>query len=252
MTMKMLYYPRALLVLIVAPLLTLVTSLAALFLILVCRISAAKAQALPRLWARIICRLAGVKVTVEGGEKLDQSKTYIFAANHQSQFDIFALQGYLGIDFRWMAKKELFKVPIFGAGMRSAGYIPVDRSRGRQAMQSLNEAAQRISDGTSVIIFPEGTRSPDGQLHAFKSGAMVLAIKAGVPIIPAAIIGTHQVLPKRKLLARPGRVIIRLGQPVDPSPFKMADKQALATCLQQAVAELLAGHRPDPGETSGL
>jgi 1-acyl-sn-glycerol-3-phosphate acyltransferase len=185
--------------------------------------------------------LAGVRVTVSGGEQLSQAGPYIFAANHQSQFDIFALQGYLGVDFRWLAKKELFAVPIFGAGMRAAGYIAVDRSKGRQALQSLNEAAQRIKDGTSVIIFPEGTRSPDGKLMPFKSGAMALAIKAGVPLVPVAISGTHQVLAKGRILCTPGQVCIRLGPPIDTTPFKPADKQLLATRLQEEVAGLLAG-----------
>lgn len=253
--MKIVHYPRALFVLLITPLLTLLTSVAALFCIFCCRMTAAKAQRLPRLWGRIICWCAGVAVTVEGWERLDPSRTYIFAANHQSQFDIFALQGYLGFDFRWMAKKELFAIPIFGAGMRAAGYISVDRSRGRQAMQSLNEAAQRIADGTSVIIFPEGTRSQDGSLQSFKSGAMVLAIKAGVPIVPVAIIGTHKVLAKGKVLSRPGRVRIRLGQPVDTVPYALADKQVLASRLQQEVAELLGVAAPagvmaeNPGAT---
>jgi len=237
--MKIVHYLRALSVLIVTPTLTLLTCLGALFSIFVCRAAADKVQILPRTWARMICWCAGVKVTVVGQENLDGGKTYIFAANHQSQFDIFALQGYLGFDFRWMAKKELFAIPIFGAGMRAAGYISVDRSRGRQALQSLNEAAQQINDGTSVIIFPEGTRSVDGQLQAFKSGAMVLAIKAQVPIVPVAIVGTHEILAKGKLLSRPGRVMIRLGQPVDTTQFKLAEKQELASRLHQEVAKLL-------------
>lgn len=237
--MKLYHYPRALVVLIITPILTLLTSLTALFFIFVCRFDAATVQVFPRFWARIICWCAGVPVRVTGRENLDTTKTYIFAANHQSQFDIFVLQGYLGIDFRWMAKKELFAIPVFGAGMLAAGYIPVDRSHGRKALQSLNEAAQRISDGTSVIIFPEGTRSRDGHLQPFKSGAMVLAIKAGVPIVPVAITGTHGVLPKGSLMSRPGRVTIRLGTPIDTTQFKAADKQTLATRLQEEVAALL-------------
>ncbi len=244
--MNILRYPRALFVLIITPLLTLLTSLGALFAIFICRLTADTVQTLPMLWARIICWCAGVEVTVEGQGNLDRTKTYIFAANHQSQFDIFALQGYLGFDFRWMAKKELFAIPIFGAGMRSAGYISVDRSRGRQAVQSLNEAAQRITDGTSVIIFPEGTRSRDGLLQPFKSGAMVLAIKAGVPIVPVAIIGTHQVLAKGKLLSQPGPVRIRLGRPIETSQFKPGEKQELANRLQQEVAALLDAAHGSP------
>lgn len=239
MIMKKLQYPRAVLVLFVTPLLTITISLVALLLLSCCRRSADMVQALVRMWARSTCFFAGVRVSVEGRENIALAGPYIFAANHQSQFDIFALQGYLGFDFRWMAKKELFDIPIFGSGMRAAGYIPVDRSRGRQAMKSLIEAAGHISAGTSVIIFPEGTRSRDGKLQDFKSGAMVLAIKAGVPIVPVAIIGTHQILPKGRLLAQPGQVLIRIGQPIETTQFSPADKQALACRLQHEVAELL-------------
>lgn len=241
MIMKILQYPRAVLALLVTPVLTIALSIVALLLISSRRRGASDTvQALAGEWARLTCRLSGVRVSVEGRENLDHAGPYIFAANHQSQFDIFALQGYLGFDFRWMAKKELFRVPIFGAGMLAAGYIPVDRSRGRQAMKSLIEAAGRISDGTSVVIFPEGTRSRDGNLHDFKSGAMVLAIKAGVPIVPVAIVGTYHVLPKGRLLAQPGEVVIRIGTPVDTTQFSAADKQVLASRLQQDVADLLA------------
>jgi 1-acyl-sn-glycerol-3-phosphate acyltransferase len=238
--MRILHYPQAMLVLIVAPMLTGFISVGAIFLKFVCRAAPESVQTLPRIVARIICWGAGITVTVEGREHLDAEKTYIFAANHQSQFDIPTLQGYLGFDFRWMAKKELFAIPIFGAGMRAAGYISVDRSRGRQALHSLNEAAQKISAGTSVVIFPEGTRSLNGELQPFKSGAMVLAIKARVPIVPVAIIGTHQILAKGKLLSAPGRVVIRLGHPVDTTQFALAEKQELALRLHQDVAGLLA------------
>jgi 1-acyl-sn-glycerol-3-phosphate acyltransferase len=168
------------------------------------RRSARQVQIFPRYWARLIAWLSGIKVELVGIEKLDQSRPYIFAVNHQSQVDIFVLQGYLDFDFRWLAKLELFKVPVFGHAMRRAGYIPVDRSHGRKAVKSLDEAAKRIGDGTSVVIFPEGTRSPDGRLLKFKGGAMVLAIKAGVPVVPVGISGTYEVLPKGKLMIRPG------------------------------------------------
>jgi len=178
-----------------------------------------------------------------GAERLTPGRSYIFAANHQSQFDIFALQGYLGFDFRWMAKLELFKIPIFGPAMRMAGYIPVDRAHGRKAIKSLDEAAARIAGGTSVLIFPEGTRSPDGRLLPFKAGAMVLAIKAGVPLVPVAIVGTHQILPKGKLLFKPGRVEIRVGEPIETRNYSLKQKQELAELLQEKVAELQARSR---------
>lgn len=239
-TMRLVHYPRAFFVIAMTPLLTCLTSVGVIFLTSICRMAIDRAQIVPRIWARMICWCAGVEVTLEGNTNLDAGKTYIFAANHQSQFDIAVLQGYLGFDFRWMAKKELFSIPLFGAGMRAAGAISVNRSHGRQALQSLNEAAQQISDGTSVVIFPEGTRSPSGELQDFKSGAMVLAIKARVPVVPVAIIGTHEILAKGKLLSRSGRVRIRIGKPIDTTQFAMTQKQMLALRLHQEVADLLA------------
>jgi 1-acyl-sn-glycerol-3-phosphate acyltransferase len=185
-------------------------------------------------------------VEVEGGGGIRKGEPYIFAANHQSQFDIPVLAGFLQEDFCWMAKKELFQIPVFGRSMRATGFIPVDRSHGRQAMQSLLEAAKRIAAGTSVILFPEGTRSRDGRLQEFKSGAMVLAIKAGVPLVPVAIIGTHKILPKGKLLVQPGEVLVRVGEPIDTKTYGTKQKHELAQRLQKEVALLMAldlGHK---------
>ena len=236
--MKLFHFLRALLVIPFALFLTLLISLITLFATLVLGREADSVQGLAAWWASSICRASGVKVVVSGTEKLDPEKPYIFAANHQSQFDILVLQGYLGIDFRWLAKKELFKVPIWGPAMRRAGYIPIDRSHGRQAIKSLDEAAQKIGAGTSVIIFPEGTRSIDGKLHDFKAGAMALAIKSEVPIVPVAILGTYEILPKGKLLINPGEVQIRVGRPIETKTYRSRDKHELAKIAQEAVAEL--------------
>jgi 1-acyl-sn-glycerol-3-phosphate acyltransferase len=237
--MKLYRFLRALLVIPFALLLTLFTSVVTLFWTLILRRDAASVQGFAAWWARSICTAAGVAVSVSGTEKLDSGKPYIFAANHQSQFDIFALQGFLGVDFRWMAKKELFQVPIWGPAMRKAGYIPVDRSRGRQALKSLGEAALKIAAGTSVIIFPEGTRTKDGIMQDFKAGAMVLAIKSGVDIVPVAIKGTYEILPKGKLLMNPGNVTISVGKPIATKNRTSKDKHALAKILQKEVAALL-------------
>jgi len=238
--MKLYRFLRALLVIPFALLLTLFISIVTLFRTLVQRKDAASVQGLAAWWARSICTAGGVVVSVAGTEKLDSAKPYIFAANHQSQFDILALQGFFGVDFRWLAKKELFQVPIWGPAMRKAGYIPVDRSHGRQALKSLGEAAQKIAAGTSVIIFPEGTRSKDGKIKDFKAGAMVLAIKSGVEIVPVAIDGTYEILPKGKLLMKPGNVTIRVGNPIATKDFTSKDKHTLAQVLQKEVTELLA------------
>lgn len=237
--MKFLIAMRGLCVLVLVPLLVCLVSMSAIIIVVVFRRSAKSVQFLPRSMGRIISLVSGVSVEMTGIEKLDHSRPYIFAANHQSQFDIFVLQGYFDFDYRWLAKKELFKVPIFGYGMRCAGYVPVDRANGRKALKSLEEAAQRISNGTSVIIFPEGTRSPDGHLQPFKAGTMVLAIKSGVPVVPVAILGTHEILPKGKLLAKPGKVKIRVGDPIETSGYTVKQKHELAELLHGKVAELL-------------
>ncbi|KPK25333.1 MAG: acyl-phosphate glycerol 3-phosphate acyltransferase [Desulfobacterales bacterium SG8_35_2] len=237
--MKLFYFFRAIFVIPFALFLTLLISLIALYKTLLLGRGPDSVQGLAAWWASSICRVSGVEVTVAGTEQLDPEKPYIFAANHQSQFDIFVLQGFLGVNFRWLAKKELFRVPIWGTAMRRAGYIPIDRSHGRQAIKSLDKAAKKIRAGTSVIIFPEGTRSSDGKLHDFKAGAMVLAIKSGVPIVPVAIIGTYAILPKGKLLMNPGKVRIRVGPPIETKNYSSRDKHQLAKVLQDDVAELL-------------
>lgn len=227
------------LVLLITPVLTLLVSILAIIFIVIFRQPPAMVQVFPRYWGRFIAWLSGVSITLHGIEKLEKGRPYIFAANHQSQFDIFALQGYLDFDFRWLAKLELFKIPVFGQAMRMAGYIPVDRAHSRKALKSLDEAARRIADGTSVIIFPEGTRSPDGRLQPFKAGTMVLAIKAGVPVVPVGISGTHAVLPKGKLFARSGKVEIRVGAPIETKGYTTKQKQDLARLLEEKVADLL-------------
>ena len=237
--MKLLNFLRALLLIPLALFLTLLISLITLFMTLVLRREADSVQGLASWWARSICKAGGVEVVVSTTEQLEPEKPHIFAANHLSQFDILVLQGFLGFNFRWLAKKELFAVPIWGPAMRRAGYIPIDRSHGREAIKSLDEAAKKIAAGTSVIIFPEGTRSQDGKLHDFKAGAMILAIKSGVPIVPVAILGTYEILPKGKLMMTPGKVRIRMGKSIETKKYSSRDKHDLAKVSHKAVAELL-------------
>ncbi|MHB8811018.1 MAG: lysophospholipid acyltransferase family protein [Desulfobulbaceae bacterium] len=235
---------RAILLLILGPPLTIIYSTLAWIDLVLVRRSQRKGQLFPRLWGRAMCRLAGVPVRVEGTENLSAEQTYIFMGNHVSQFDIFAGQGYFPHDFRWIVKKELFRIPVFGAAMRRAGLVAIDRSHGREAMKSLNAAAEHINSGTSVLIFPEGTRSQDGTLQPFKAGVITLAIKAGVPVVPVGFIGTHEVLPKGRFLARPGEVLIRIGRPISVQAYTMKDKHQLAEYLHDRVAELLVAPGP--------
>ena len=239
MKMSPLQIVRGSLAMAAAPPLAMLVCVAALIDIRFFRKSIPKAQQFPRAWGRVICGIAGARVRVTGMDNIDPGQTYIFAGNHVSQFDIYAFQGYFPHDFRWVAKKELFRIPLFGYTMRKVDYIPIDRSRGRAAARSLTNAARRIAAGTSVLIFPEGTRSPDGRLRPFKTGAIMLAIKAGVPLVPLGFNGTYEVLPKGRLVADRGEITIRIGTPIPTSGATARDKQDLAHELHQRVAELL-------------
>jgi len=230
---------RSFLALLIAFPLTILVSLLALIDLNFFRKSKQKAHAFPRAWGRILCRIVGVNVRIEGLENIRPDQTYIFVANHSSQFDIFSWQGYFPYNFRWIAKKELFSIPFFGRAMKQVGYIPIDRSKGRQALKSLDQAAKQIATGSSVLIFPEGTRTPNGRLQEFKTGAIMLAIKSGVPVVPIGFNGSYPVLPKGRLLPRPGNITIRIGIPEETSHYNAKDKQALALSLHSAVESLL-------------
>jgi 1-acyl-sn-glycerol-3-phosphate acyltransferase len=196
-----------------------------------------------RIWGRSILAVAGVRVRVTGGEALDREKPAIYMANHQSNFDIPVLLAHLPVQFRWIAKAELFRIPIMGRAMRGGGYIPIDRRNRSAAFQSLQEAAERVRGGKSIVIFPEGTRSPDGRLKPFKKGGFMLAIASGVPIVPVAIDGTFEIMPKARLLVRPREVSLRVGRPIEVAGFTRENKDRLMT----QVAAALEALRPRQG-----
>jgi 1-acyl-sn-glycerol-3-phosphate acyltransferase len=170
-----------------------------------------------RLWARLALALNGVEVTLSGAESLPDGPV-IFMSNHQSNFDILALLATLPRQIHWIAKKELFEIPVFGPSMRRGGYIPLDRSDGRKALQSMDEAAATINQGKSVVLFPEGTRSPDGNLLPFKRGGFILARKAAVPVIPVTINGSGVINPASQVRLFSGNIHITLHPAVVVPP----------------------------------
>jgi len=186
-----------------------------------------KAHKVANLWARMLLWLTSTRVNVIGRENVLLDKPQIFMANHQSDFDILIVTAHIPGQFRWIAKKELFKIPIFGRAMRSAGYIEIDRQNHEKAMKSLDEAAQKIREGKSVVTFPEGTRSKDRTIKPFKQGLFHLAIKAGVPIVPISIIGAHEIMPKRTLKFRPGKITMIIDRPVDVSGYTIETRGEL-------------------------
>lgn len=180
-----------------------------------------------RCWAKSILRVAGIKVKTRGLENLDPDGSFVFMCNHQSNFDILVLFSELPAQFRWIAKAELFKIPLFGYAMRGAGYISIERKDRKKAIQSLKQAAERIRTGTSVMIFPEGTRSPDGNISEFKKGGFVLAYDAGVPIMPVVLNGTWSIMSKDSLKIKPGSVIMSVLPAVNVADYSKADKSKL-------------------------
>lgn len=188
-----------------------------------------------RLWARLALALNCVKVTIEGTENLpDQS--VIFMSNHQSNFDILALLAAMPRQIHWIAKKELFEIPVFGQSMRRGGYIPLDRGDGRKALQSMDEAAAIIHKGRNVVLFPEGTRTQDGNLLPFKRGGFILARKADVPVVPVTIKGSGKINPANRIRLYSGNIHIVLHPPVNfPADLKRADAETwmMATVKSQ-------------------
>ncbi len=173
-----------------------------------------------RWWCRLIAWTIGARIEVHGIENLRPDQNYIYMANHTSLIDIPALFGYLPRRFYIMAKKELFSVPFLGWYLRTAGHFPVDRADPRRTMRSIKRIVEGVQAGKSLALFPEGTRSEDGRLKEFKQGAFKIALLAGVPVVPVAIRGTHERLPKGSLAPRPGRVDVILSAAIDPGKYQ--------------------------------
>lgn len=166
------------------------------------------------IWARLNTWMAPVFVKVSGRENIDIKQSYVVIANHQSAFDIFILYGFLDIDFKWVMKHELRKLPGIGIGCEKVGHIFIDRTDHDSAIKSLRVAKEKIINGTSVIFFPEGTRSPDGIIMDFKKGAFNMALDLNLPILPVTIIGTKDILPNKTIDLFPGKVVMKIHKPI--------------------------------------
>lgn len=171
------------------------------------------------LWARLNTYITPVRVTIIGRENIDPAQSYVICSNHQSQFDILVLYGWLEIDFKWVMKQELRKIPFLGVACEKLGHIFIDRSATEKALASINAAKKKIVNGTSVLFFPEGTRSKDGQMLRFKKGAFKIALDLDLPILPITITGTRDVLPAGTLNLYPGKATMIIHKPVDVSKY---------------------------------
>jgi len=188
-----------------------------------------------RNWSRIILAATGVTVTAEGTEHLERNRSYVFVANHTSLVDIWALLVAVPNSFRFVAKRELERVPVFGRAMRSAGNIFIDRHNLVSSFGSYDAAAAQLERGLSAMVFAEGTRSLDGNLLPFKKGPFVLAIRAGVPVVPIRIRGAFERTPKGALNVRPGPVVVHIGAPIPTAGLGYEDRDRLSDQARAAM-----------------
>jgi len=193
------------------------------------------AHRIVKAWGRCIVRACGVDVAVSGAENLAPGPV-VFAANHGSALDIPILFGYLPADFRVIHKSSLSRIPLLGLYLRVAGHVAMDRGNPFRATRSLAEAAEHIRNGNSVAAFPEGTRSRDGSVQPFKRGGFVIAVKAGVPLVPLSIVGVKQVAPRGILTLRPGNVRLRIHPAIPTAGRSADDAETLAEDVRQVVA----------------
>jgi 1-acyl-sn-glycerol-3-phosphate acyltransferase len=191
-----------------------------------------------RIWSKSILFVCGIEVFVAGLANIDTSKSYIYMSNHRSNFDIPVLLGCLPIQFRWLAKAELFKIPIFGRAMQGAGYVKIDRTNRESAFKSIDEVAAKMKNGVSVMIFPEGTRSQDGDLKPFKKGGFVMAVDTGAPIVPVILRGTRSIMAKGSWRINPGKVTLSIEKPIDTSGSTRDTKDDLIKNVRNVICEV--------------
>jgi 1-acyl-sn-glycerol-3-phosphate acyltransferase len=199
--------------------------------------TASRLTAVP--WARTLASAAPMRVTVEGRENIDPKQSYVLVSNHQSQFDIFLLYGWLGIDFRWVMKKELRGVPGIGMACDRLEHIFIDRSDHAAAMATLEDAKKKIVNGTSVMFFPEGTRSRDGKLKRFKKGAFRMALELGLPILPLTVTGTRDVLPADTSDLMPGSARLIIHPPIPVEGLTADDTTKISNQVREVIASAL-------------
>jgi 1-acyl-sn-glycerol-3-phosphate acyltransferase len=197
---------------------------------------------LARLWGKSLLAFGFVRVRTEGLEKLHPAATYVFVSNHASYMDIPVILSEIPYQFRFFAKKGLYQIPFLGTHLKRAGHLPVDRSNARNSLKSMTEAARIIAQRrTSVLLFPEGGRSPKS-MREFKEGAAYIAIKAGVPVVPIALVGMRDVLPMGSVHIRSRRVELRIGDPIPTDGMKPADREELTRRLYEEVSNLHDGN----------
>jgi 1-acyl-sn-glycerol-3-phosphate acyltransferase len=192
-----------------------------------------------RWWCRMVAVTIGARLRVHGSEHVEPGRSYVYVANHSSLIDTPALFACLPYPFKIMAKRGLFHIPFLGWHLWTSGNFPIDRGDARKTASSLRSVVAGLRAGKSLAVFPEGTRTPDGQLQEFKHGAFKIAVRAGVPVVPVAIRGTFALLPKTTLAPWPGRVDVFIGAPIATSSLDEGGIAGLAARTKQAIQSQL-------------
>lgn len=190
------------------------------------------------VWSRLFCWLSFVRVTVSGRENIDSKTSYVFVANHQGAYDIFAVYGFLGHNFKWMMKRSLRRIFIVGYACERAGHIFVDRSSPAAVRHTIETAERRLRDGMSLVVFPEGARTLTGKMGPFKKGAYQLALEFNLPLVPVSIDGSFKVLPRTRLLPRPGHIVLTIHHPI-PAPSTEDQRTSVMDQTRQMIASAL-------------
>lgn len=190
-------------------------------------------------WAKTILWACGVRLDIQGAENIDPDSPAVYASNHQSAFDIFTLFAGLPVPFKFILKKELMKIPLFGWAMKRARYISIDRGDPRKAIASMKEASDRIKNGASILIFPEGTRSEDGKILPFKKGGFHLAVQAESSIVPVAITGSRDILSKGSFRIGKGVIRMNIGKPISTRGYNRKNMEPLIKTTRDTVIELM-------------
>jgi 1-acyl-sn-glycerol-3-phosphate acyltransferase len=194
-------------------------------------------------WSRDILSAAGTPVVASGLEHIPRDQPVMYASNHSSMFDVWALFATLPGSVRFVAKRELFRIPILGPAMLAVGHVPIDRAARKSAFEAYDEAARMIRGGTSVLVFPEGTRSPTGELLPFKNAPFGLAIAAQVPIVPVYLHHTFEILPKGAWRLRPRPIRLVVGQPIPTAGLRPENRERLRDEVRAAMVALQAEAR---------
>jgi 1-acyl-sn-glycerol-3-phosphate acyltransferase len=191
-----------------------------------------------RSYSKIILLAANIKAEISGMENIKPDTSYMVVSNHQSHLDIPVLVYNLPLRLTFLAKKELFKIPFFGWGMQAAGILKIDRSDRSKAIQTLKDAERIIVEKKfSVMAFPEGTRSIDGNIHEFKKGSFVMAINTGLPVLPVSIKGTYYILPKKRIKIKPGKVRVKIHKPIDSGNYTFENRHELVKKAHEIIVE---------------